>query len=434
MSPRLPISLLAAQSDRRLVELVGEGHERAFEVLVKRYRRQLLRYCRRIGLSDSRAEDVLQHAFLQAWLALERGVEVRAPKPWLYRIVHNSAVNVIRSSREEHTELVDDALADSYGSDLESGLVVRETLSDVAALPPLQREAMLMSAVDGRSHEEVADALGITHGAVRGLLYRARSTLRDAAAALIPQPLVSWAAGAASRGTPTAERLTQLSAPGASAGVGGMLVRAAAVAVTSAAVAVGVAVVPHHGHAAPSATSGSHAAGLAPPAPTAAQSSAVPGSQVTVVSAHRTAAAGGGTRLAISSAPTALTSPRRAPSPVGRPKPVPTPTSSAPSNGGSGGQHGTPSQASSVGVAASAPTSSAPPPAASPPKTEPPAAPPPTGSGGEKVKEEPVAPPPDDGSGGESDDGSEESHEGHPPPTEEPKVPPKEGEKTKTDD
>jgi hypothetical protein len=110
---------------------------------------------------------------------------------------------------------------------------VRQTLSDVAALPPMQREAMLMSAVDGRSHEEVADALGITHGAVRGLLYRARSTLRDAAAALIPQPLVSWAAGYASRGAPTAERLAQLSAQGGGVGAGGMLVRGAAMTVTT---------------------------------------------------------------------------------------------------------------------------------------------------------------------------------------------------------
>ncbi len=73
-------------------------HPRAFEVLVQRYSQELTRYCRRMGLSDSRAEDVLQHAFLRAWMALEAGTEVRELRPWLYRIVHNTAVNVMRSS------------------------------------------------------------------------------------------------------------------------------------------------------------------------------------------------------------------------------------------------------------------------------------------------------------------------------------------------
>ena len=52
MSPRISIRLLAAQSDQRLLALVDEGHERAFEALVQRYRRPLLRYCRRMGLSE----------------------------------------------------------------------------------------------------------------------------------------------------------------------------------------------------------------------------------------------------------------------------------------------------------------------------------------------------------------------------------------------
>lgn len=59
MSPRISIRLLAAQSDQRLVALVKEGHERAFEALVQRYRRPLLRYCRRfaIGLGRRSASD-----------------------------------------------------------------------------------------------------------------------------------------------------------------------------------------------------------------------------------------------------------------------------------------------------------------------------------------------------------------------------------------
>src|SRR3981189_2713940 len=94
--PRLPL----VQSDQRLLALARDGDERAFEAIVRRYRRPLLRYCRRMGLSDSRAEDVVQQALMRAWIALGRGGEVHAPKAWLYRTVHNTAVNSGPSARE----------------------------------------------------------------------------------------------------------------------------------------------------------------------------------------------------------------------------------------------------------------------------------------------------------------------------------------------
>jgi RNA polymerase sigma factor (sigma-70 family) len=260
MSPGILSGLLVAQSDRRLLELARTGHERAFEILVHRYRRQLLRYCRRMGLSDAPAEDVLQHALLQSWLALQRGTEVRELRPWLYRIVHNTAVNAMRSIREDQAPAEDGICSPAaQESELERRIAVREALRDVAALPPMQRDAILLSAVDGRSHEEVARALGITHGAVRGLLYRARVTLRDAAAALTPQPLIAWAAGL-HRGAPAAEKLAELSTQGSGAGVGGVLLKGAAMAVTTAVLLAGGAVVPLHRHPA----HGSGGLGVAP--------------------------------------------------------------------------------------------------------------------------------------------------------------------------
>ncbi|HYM54520.1 MAG TPA: RNA polymerase sigma factor [Solirubrobacteraceae bacterium] len=248
MSPRISTGLLAAQSDQRLLELVREGHERAFEAVVQRYRRPLLRYCGRMGLSESRAEDALQHALLQAWLALEGGAEVRELRPWLYRIVHNTAVNAMRSVPADHGQLLDAAgvgASAAAESVLERRIAVRDTLTDVAALPQLQREAILLSAVDGRTHEEVASALGVSHGAVRGLLYRARATLRAAAAALTPAPLISWASGTAGRVAPTAARVAQLTGAAGGSDTGGALLKGAAVA-GSAVIAAGAVLVPLH--------------------------------------------------------------------------------------------------------------------------------------------------------------------------------------------
>ena len=99
-------------------------------------------------------------------------------------------------------------------SNLERKIAVREALTDVAALPQMQRQAIFLTAVDGQSHDEVASALGISEGALRGLLYRARATLRSAAAALTPAPLLKWASGGSGTAGPTAERLAELTAAG----------------------------------------------------------------------------------------------------------------------------------------------------------------------------------------------------------------------------
>ncbi len=258
MSPRISISLLAAQSDQRLVALAREGHERAFEALVHRYRRPLLRYARRMRLSEARAEDVLQQSFMQSWIALSRGASVNDVRSWLYRIVHNVAVNAMRGpageANGELTQAVEDRAGLASVSNLERSLAMRDALSDVAALPRMQQQAIFLTAVDGQSHDEVAGVLGISEGALRGLLYRARSTLRSAAAALTPPPVLAWAYAGAGSGGPTAERLAELSAGGGAAGMAGLLLKGAVVAVTAGAVATGANVLSvHHRGARPHA-------------------------------------------------------------------------------------------------------------------------------------------------------------------------------------
>ncbi len=275
MSPGIPTRLLATQSDERLLALVREGHERAFEALVHRYRRPLLSYCRRL-LPDARAEDVIQLALLKTWIAVREGAEVRDLKAWLYRVVHNTAANAVRDAAHDGESLTDPArrsAADESGIDL--GLTTREALAEVAALPPLQREVIVRTAVAGHSHEQVASDLGISHGAVRGLLYRARTTLRTAITVLTPPPLLAWMAGRADQGGPAPERVAELAGGGATAGLGGLLLKGGVVAITAGTVLTGAAVVHLNGSAhrrdrhrltATSASGGSGAAGrfLAP--------------------------------------------------------------------------------------------------------------------------------------------------------------------------
>jgi RNA polymerase sigma factor (sigma-70 family) len=194
--------LLRTQSDERLVALARAGHDRAFEAIVERYRRPLLRACRRI-LPEARAEDALQQALVAAWTGLRRGDDVHELRPWLYRIVRNTALNQLRVAGYDLDELMDSlSAADDPQEEVLRRAVVRQTLAAVAALPERQREALLRTAINGDMQEEVARDLGLSNTATRQLVHRARVAVRAAATAVVPMPVATWlAAGAGGAGT-----------------------------------------------------------------------------------------------------------------------------------------------------------------------------------------------------------------------------------------
>lgn len=169
--------------------LARAGHEHAFEAVVSRYRRPLLRRCRSWTPSEEHAEDVLQQGLTNAWLALRRGADVHELRPWLYRVMHNAAVDAARGEQSRRRAELDVAretartepqLGQAAAANVasERALTARDVLAGVARLPALQREVVVRTALGGESRTSVASELGISDGAVRGLLYRARARLR----------------------------------------------------------------------------------------------------------------------------------------------------------------------------------------------------------------------------------------------------------------
>jgi RNA polymerase sigma factor (sigma-70 family) len=210
-------AILALQSDERLVKLAREGHERAFDAIVSRYRAALVRYCSRI-LPESRTEDAVQQAFINAHAALVAGDDPAQLKPWLYTITRNSALNMLRQNGWNYEQIP----ADFDGvrrpdQVVEQRIQLQTTVAAVSELPDRQRDAIVMREFEGRSYEEIALALGAGDGAVRQLLNRARGTLRAAASALMPPPVVERAASAMPRmdGRRLAEVLAGVGAGGA---------------------------------------------------------------------------------------------------------------------------------------------------------------------------------------------------------------------------
>ncbi|MDQ3937009.1 MAG: sigma-70 family RNA polymerase sigma factor, partial [Actinomycetota bacterium] len=205
-------ALLHTQSDERLVDLVRAGNDRAFEAIVARYRRPLLRYCQGL-LPPERAEDAVQQTFLNAYRAIGAGEAELKLRPWLYRIAHNASLSLLRQNGWSY-EQIDDQFdgVQQPPQAVEERERIREVVRAVQELPERQRDAMVLRELEGRSYEEIAAALGVTDGAVRQLLNRARTTLRAGVTALTPGPLAGWIAGRGSSGAPAGERIAELCA------------------------------------------------------------------------------------------------------------------------------------------------------------------------------------------------------------------------------
>ena len=190
-SPLRPIArrALATQSDERLVRLMRDGHEPAFEEIVRRYRGPLVAFAAAIVSADG-AEDVVQSSLEKAHRALRADSREIALRPWLFAIVRNGALNAIR--REPRVDELGEAMALAAGpSELaEQREDLDRLVIAMCALPEAQRQALVKRELEGVGHGEIAAQLGTTATAVRGLIFRARTGLRDAVGALVPLPVL----------------------------------------------------------------------------------------------------------------------------------------------------------------------------------------------------------------------------------------------------
>lgn len=202
---------LRSQPDGRLVKLAREGYEAAFDEIVRRYGIPLRRYA--ASIAGGSAEDVTQDALSKAFLALRRDDREIELRPWLYRILRNTALNDLRDRPPRAAELSDSIEGPrGVAEEAERREEIDELIGRLHALPEPQRAAIVMRELEGLGHDEIATALGISGGAARQAIHRARTALRDGLGMAIPLPLLKLMLEG---GGPTAE----VAAGGAGAGI-----------------------------------------------------------------------------------------------------------------------------------------------------------------------------------------------------------------------
>src|SRR3954453_4403875 len=176
-----------------------QGDSDAFRALVEQHSRSVFRLAYRMTGNKQDAGDVVQESFLRAYRQLGR-FESRANfGTWLYRIVSNCSVDLMRSKQARHDQIRGDSLdqegamelpaADMPGPEriAESAEIQRRVQHALQDLSPLERAAFTLLHYEGRSIDEISAALGLGTSAAKHSVFRAVKKLRVALAPLRSQ-------------------------------------------------------------------------------------------------------------------------------------------------------------------------------------------------------------------------------------------------------
>ena len=169
------------RSDAKLVELARRGSRDAAAELFTRHWRAAWRAAYVVTGRRELADDVAQDAFERAFAALSRFDERRPFGPWLMRIVANAATDRRRRRTVRRAEPLDpNATAGGPRPDVqtEQRALAQRLREALAELPERRRVAVVLFDVEGYSHAEIAEILGVAEGTVRSEVFHARRRLR----------------------------------------------------------------------------------------------------------------------------------------------------------------------------------------------------------------------------------------------------------------
>ena len=169
------------------VARAAAGDRSAFERLYRDHVNRVYTLCARMVADRGRAEELTQDVFVRAWEKLNLFRGESSFSTWLHRLTVNVVLNARKTdsrmrSRVEETDDDDggiDALPGTIGSPLAPGDLL-DLEEAITKLPPGARRVFVLHDVEGYKHEEIAEMLGVTSGATKAQLHRARLLLREA--------------------------------------------------------------------------------------------------------------------------------------------------------------------------------------------------------------------------------------------------------------
>ncbi|MCS6886150.1 MAG: sigma-70 family RNA polymerase sigma factor [Acidobacteriota bacterium] len=180
-------------TDHELVEAVGKGDETAFEILVNRYKGQIVNFIYQMLQDYDRAAELAQETFLKVYISARKYRAEHSFSTYIYRIASNLAISELRyrrrrrwisllnpfgnSEEEKPLDVPDKApLQDEELIDDERRRAVSRAIK---SLPEKYRLTLVLRDVEGLSYDEIARITGLSEGTVKSRINRARNLLRE---------------------------------------------------------------------------------------------------------------------------------------------------------------------------------------------------------------------------------------------------------------
>ena len=166
--------------DEQLVKHVREQDKEAYTEIINRFEDKLMRYAVYLTDDENKAADVVQEAFIKAYINLNSFDVKKKFSSWIYRIAHNEAMDVLRK-HYKHIPMLDDVDFDS-GIDLENNLIKQELSGHaqlcLSQMPILYREPLSLYFLEDKSYDEISDILRIPVPTVGTRINRAKVLMR----------------------------------------------------------------------------------------------------------------------------------------------------------------------------------------------------------------------------------------------------------------
>lgn len=179
------------RSDEQLVALVLQGEDAAFEILVNRYQKQVFALAYRLGGDYDEARDIAQEAFLRIYQELNRFDLSRRFFPWMYRVAHNTCINLLQKRPREVTPL--DQVTEARDQVLPHSPVASYELKErsemlqaaLQALPTSYREPLVLKYLEGFSYKQISEIMDLPITTIEARLFRGRNMLKQVLAEYI---------------------------------------------------------------------------------------------------------------------------------------------------------------------------------------------------------------------------------------------------------
>jgi len=167
-------------SDEEVIGIVRTKDREAYAEIIKRYQTKLLRYARYIMGDEQMGADVVQEGFIKAYVNLNGFDTKKKFSSWIYRIVHNEAMNML--SKQKKQVPMDDEVEHDSGAGIEEEIIKKELINRthhcLEQMSIIYKEPLSLFYLEEKSYEEISDILRIPIGTVGTRVNRAKGIMK----------------------------------------------------------------------------------------------------------------------------------------------------------------------------------------------------------------------------------------------------------------